>query len=98
MNVNEIRAAARDYTVNLLSEVLKANDAVQFDDASWAIPVDVDGQIVYTEISVKTKAWKETKTAEAFNPTNASVRWEAAKEERAQKAAAKYGFVAAKKA
>ncbi len=89
MNVNEIRTAARDFTVNALTDVLKANNAIQFDDASWAIAVDVDGQIVYTEVSVKTKAWKATKTTDAFSPETAIAKWEAEKEERAQKAAEK---------
>ncbi len=94
MNVNEVRAAVRGYTVGKLEEFFKANNAIQFDDASWAIPVDVDGQTVFAEVSVKTKAWKATKSNPAFNPNDAIAKWEAEKYEREQKAAER----AAKKA
>lgn len=94
MNVNEVRAAVRDYTVGKMEDFLKANNAIQFDDASWAIPVSVDGMTVYAEVSVKTKAWKSTRTTDAFNPETAIAKWEAEKEEKARKAAEK----AAKKA
>lgn len=95
MNVNEVRAAVREYVIGKMDSFLDENDAIQFDDASWAIPVGVDGMTVYAEVSVKTKAWKDTKTAPAFNPETAIAKWEAEKEERAQKAAEK---AAAKKA
>lgn len=89
MNTNEIRAAVRDYTVNQMKDFLETNNAIQFDDASWAIPVSVDGQTVYAEVSVKTKAWKATKSTEAFNPETAIAKWEAEKFEKEQKAAEK---------
>ena len=89
MNVNEVRATVRDYTVGRMEDFLKDNGAIQFDDASWAIPVSVDGMTIYAEVSVKTKAWKDTKTSLAFNPETAIAKWEAEKEEKAQKAAEK---------
>lgn len=94
MNTNEIRAKVKDYTVDCMEEFLIMTNAIQFDDTSWAIPVMVEGQTYYAEISVSTKAWKATKTTEAFNPETAIAKWNAKKEERAQKAAEK----AAKKA
>lgn len=95
MNVNEVRAAVREFVVSTMEDFLKESNAIQFDDGSWAIPVSVDGMTVYAEVSVKTKAWKDTKTSPAFNPETAVAKWEAEKEERERKAAEK---AAAKKA
>lgn len=95
MNVNEIRAAVREYIVSTMEDFLKESNAIQFDEGSWAIPVSVDGKTIYAEVSVKTKAWKDTKTSPAFNPETAVAKWEAEKEERERKAAEK---AAAKKA
>lgn len=89
MNVNEVRAAVREYVVDKMEDFLAANDAIQFEDGAWAIPVSVDGMTVYAEVAVKTKAWKDTKTAPAFNPETAVKKWEMEKEEKAQKAAEK---------
>ena len=86
MNANEIRFSAREKTLNALSQFLKDNNAIQFDDASFAIPQEVDGMTIYTEISVKTKAWKDTKVSSAFNPQDAIAKWEAEKAEAARKA------------
>lgn len=97
MNVNEVRAAVREHVVGKMEDFLAANDAIQFDDASWAIPVSVDGMTVYAEVSVKTKAWKDTKTSPAFKPETAIAKWEAEKEEKAQKAAEKAAEKATKK-
>jgi hypothetical protein len=97
MNVNEVRASVREYVVDRMEDFLKENDAIQFDDASWAIPVGVDGMTVYAEVSVKTKAWKDTKTSPAFNPETAIAKWDAAKFEKEQKAAEKAAEKAAKK-
>ena len=95
MNVNEVRAAAREFVVGKMENFLKENNAIQFDDSAWAIPVLVDDMKVYVEVSVKTKAWKDTKVSPAFNPKTAIARWKAEKEERERKAAEK---AAAKKA
>lgn len=97
MNVNEVRASVREYVVATMEDFLKESNAIQFDDASWAIPVSVDGMTVYAEVSVKTKAWKDTKTTPAFNPETAIAKWEAEKEEKAQKAAEKAAEKATKK-
>lgn len=97
MNVNEVRSAVKEFVVATMEDFLKESNAIQFDDASWAIPVSVDGMTVYAEVSVKTKAWKDTKTSPAFNPETAIAKWEAEKFEKEQKAAEKAAEKAAKK-
>lgn len=89
MNTNEVRAAVREFVVGQMEDFLKENSAIQFEDSAWAIPVNVDGMTVYAEVSVKTKAWKDTKTSPAFNPETAIAKWEAEKYEKEQKAAEK---------
>ena len=89
MNANEIRTAARALTAETLTAVLDANDAVQFADASWAILQNVDGQEVWTEITVKSKAYKPTKVAEAFDPFVAAEAWQEEKRIKAEEKAAK---------
>jgi len=89
MNTNEVRAAVREFVVGQMEDFLNENNAIQFEDSAWAIPVSVDGMTVYAEVSVKTKAWKDTKTAPAFNPETAIKKWEAEKFEKEQKAAEK---------
>ena len=89
MNTNEVRAAVREFVVGQMEDFLNENNAIQFEDSAWAIPVSVDGMTVYAEVSVKTKAWKDTKTAPAFNPETAIKKWEAEKYEKEQKAAEK---------
>ena len=84
MTANEIRTTAREATVALLEDVLTANEAVQFADASYAIRQEVDGVEVWTEITVKTKAYKATKVNPAFDPFEAAEVW---KIERAEKEA-----------
>lgn len=89
MNANEIRTAARNTTVTLLSDVLAANEAVQFADASWAILQNVDGQEVWTEITVKSKAYKPTKISPEFDPFVAAEAWREEKRIKAEEKAAK---------
>lgn len=86
MNSVEMKATARNMTAALLSEIFAANDAVQFADGSWAILQTVDGQEIWTEISVKSKAYKATKISPAFDPYEAAQTWQ---DEKAQKADAK---------
>lgn len=93
MNAAEMKNTARTATVNELTEVLEKNAAVQFADASWAILQTVDGQEIWTEITVKTKAYKATKISPAFDPYVAAEAWQEEKriaaEKREQKAAEK---------
>jgi hypothetical protein len=98
MNATEIKNAARANTVALLSPVLKENEAVQFADASWAILQTIDGQEVWTEITIKTKAYKPTKVTPAFDPYEVAEAWQEEKrikaEEKAEKDAEKAKKVA----
>lgn len=96
MTANEIRTTARDNTAALLTEVFNANDAVQFADASWAILQEIDGQEVWTEITVKSKAYKPTKVADAFDPFVAAEAWKEEKRIKAEEKAAKAAEKAAK--
>lgn len=86
MNAAEIKSAARANTVAYLTDVLNAHDAVQFGEASWAILQEVDGQEVWCEVTVKTKAYKATKVTPVFDPFEVAEVWKA---EKAQKEAEK---------
>lgn len=89
MNATEIKNAARSATINALMDALNANDAVQFADASWAILQNVDDQEVWTEVTIKSKAYKPTKVSPAFDPYEAAEDWKAEKEVRAAEKKAK---------
>ena len=75
-NVNEIRVEARQKTIEILMPALMENDAIKFADGSFAILQDIDGQEVWTEITVKSKAWKDTKRSKAFDPLKIAQEWE----------------------
>ena len=96
MNANEIKSTARQMTIDLLMPTLEENNAIQFGDGSFAIKQEVDGMVVYTEVSVKSKAYKATKTYEAFDPNQAAEDWRAEKALKAENAAAKKAEHAAK--
>lgn len=89
MNATEIKNAARSATINALMDALNANDAVQFADASWAILQNVDDQEVWTEVTIKSKAYKPTKVSPAFDPYEAAEDWKAEKEVKAAEKKAK---------
>ena len=101
MNANEIKVTARNLTAEALMDALNANDAVQFADGSWAILQTVDGQEVWTEVTVKSKAYKPTKISPAFDPYEVAEVWKQEKEikakEKAEKEAEKAKKLAAKK-
>lgn len=86
MNAAEIKNTARYATAALLTDVFEQTDAVQFADASWAILQVIDGQEVWTEVTVKSKAYKPTKVSPAFDPFEVAEAW---KEEKALKEAEK---------
>lgn len=102
MNATEMKNAARANTIALLNPVLTENEAVQFADASWAILQTIDGQEVWTEVTVKTKAYKPTKVTPAFDPYEVAKEWQEEKrikaEEKAEKDAEKAKKVKEKKA
>ena len=89
MNANEIKSTARNLTAQALMEVLNANDAVQFADASWAILQEVDEQEVWTEVTIKSKAYKPTKISPAFDPYIAAEGWKEEKRFKAEEKAEK---------
>ena len=76
MNVNEIRQEASMRVIAELIPVLEQNNAIKFANGSFAIEEIVNGQHVWVEVSVKTKAWKDTKRTKAFNPYEAADAWE----------------------
>ena len=96
MNANEIKATARQMTIAALLPTLQGNEAVKFADASFAILQVVDGQEVWTEVTVKSKAYKPTKVSPAFDPYEVAAEWEAEKKAKAGVKAAKEAEKAAK--
>ena len=76
MNMNEMKATARMATIAELMEVLEKCDAVKFADNSFAILQNVEGQEIWTEVTVKSKAFKDTKVSKAFDPYTAAAEWE----------------------
>lgn len=96
MNANEIKSTARQMTIAAIMPALQENDAVKFADASFAILQTVDGQEVWTEVTVKSKAYKPTKVSPAFDPYEVAAEWEAEKKIKADNKAAKEAEKAAK--
>ena len=96
MNANEIKSTARQMTIAAIMPSLQENDAVKFADGSFAILQTVDGQEVWTEVSVKSKAWNDTKVSKAFDPYEKAAEWEAEKKIKADNKAAKAAEKAAK--
>jgi hypothetical protein len=96
MNMNEMKATARQMTIVAIMPSLMDNDAVKFADGSFAILQTVDGQEIWTEVTVKSKAWKDTKVSKAFDPFEAAQEWEAEKKIKADNKAAKEAEKAAK--
>jgi len=94
--MNEMKATARQMTIAAIMPSLLDNDAVKFADGSFAILQTVDGQEVWTEVTVKSKAWKDTKVSKAFDPYIAAEEWEAEKRIKADNKAAKDAEKAAK--
>ena len=89
MNAAEMKNVARAATLNLFADALAANNAIQFGDASFAILQTVDGQEIWTEVTVKTKAYKATKVNPAFDPKVAAENWKEDKRIKAENAAKK---------
>ena len=84
MNANEIKTTARNMTLSALLEVLQSLDAVQFADNSYAVLQNVGEQEVWTEITVKSKAYKPTKVSPVFDPYIKAAEWEAEQKIKAQ--------------
>ena len=96
MNMNEMKATARQMTIAAIMPSLMENEAVKFADGSFAILQEVDGQEIWTEVSVKSKAWKDTKVSKAFDPFEAAEEWEAERKVKADAKAARDAEKAAK--
>lgn len=96
MNAAEIKSTARQMTIAAIMPALQENDAVKFADASFAILQTVDGQEIWTEVTVKSKAYKPTKVSPAFDPFEAAQEWEAEKKLKADAKAEKEAEKAAK--
>lgn len=96
MNANEIKSTARQMTIAAIMPALQENEAVKFADASFAILQTVDGQEVWTEVTVKSKAYKPTKVSPAFDPYEVAAAWEEEKKIKADNKAAKDAEKAAK--
>lgn len=96
MNTAEIRATARQMTIAAIMPSLMENEAVKFADGSFAILQKVEDTEVWTEVTIKTKNWKPTKNAEAFDPYEVAKEWEAEKKIKADNKAAKEAEHAAK--
>lgn len=62
---------------------------IQVGDYSFAIPVEVEGELRYAVATFTAKNNKATKTADAFDPEQARADWLAEKELKAQVAAEK---------
>ena len=87
MNANEMKSTARQMTIAAIMPSLMENDAVKFADGSFAILQTVDGQEIWTEVSVKSKA---------FDPFEKAQEWEAERKIKAENKAAKEAEKAAK--
>lgn len=96
MNMNEMKATARQMTIAAIMPSLMENEAVKFADGSFAILQEVDGQEIWTEVSVKSKAWKDSKVSKAFDPYEAAEAWEAERKVKADNKAARDAEKAAK--
>ena len=96
MNMNEMKATARQMTIAAIMPSLMENEAVKFADGSFAILQIVDVQEIWTEVSVKSKAWKDTKVSKAFDPYEAAQEWEAELKVKADAKAARDAEKAAK--
>jgi len=86
MTMMEKKLEARRRTLEALTAALESLDAVQFGDAEFAVLQEVDGQEIWTSITVQSKSYTATKVSPAFDPFEVAEIW---KEEKATKAKAK---------
>ena len=96
MNQMQKKLAARAATLAALQDILTQLDAVQFGDASFAVLQEIEGQEVWTEITVKAKSFTPTKCNPAFDPFEVAQEWQEDKAQKEQEAAAKAKEKAAK--
>ena len=82
MNQNTMKTIARDTTAEMLDSFFTAHNAIQFADASWAISQNIEGQQIWTEITIKSKAFMPTRAHDEFNPYDAAEKWLAEKKKK----------------
>ena len=97
MNSVEMKATARQNTIAAIMPSLMEHNAIKFGDGQFAILQTVEDQDIWTEVSVKTKAFKDTKVSKAFDPRAAALAWEAERNIKAQNKAEKEAERAARK-
>ena len=79
MNQNQMKIAARETTAEMLNDFFTSHNAIQFADGSWAIAQNIEGQKIWTEITIKSKAFMPTRAHDEFNPYDAAEKWQAEK-------------------
>lgn len=89
MTTTERKNVARATTLNLFTPIFDEYEAVQFADNSFAILQNVEGEEIWTEVTVKAKANKATKISPAFDPYEAAAAWQEDKRIKAEKKAEK---------
>lgn len=71
---------------NAVGAIVLPENAIQVGDYTYAIPVTVDGELRYAEITVTAKNNKDTKTTVAYDPEDKRAEWLADKDEKAKEA------------
>ena len=88
MNAPQLNAHVKTQAVAYLRENLNACEAVQTDDFSFDIPVEVDGAINYVRVDFTARNMKGTTKTAPFDLTARIAAWEAEKAEKAARAEA----------
>lgn len=88
MNAPQLNAHVKAQAVECLRENLNACEAVQTDDFSFDIPVEVDGAINYVRVDFTARNMKGTTKTAPFDLASRVAAWEADKAEKAAKAEA----------
>jgi len=89
MSPNEMKTEARRAVASGLTNTLSEMDAIQYGDYAWAVRTEIDGQEIWVSIDLTSKAYKATKSYDAFNPEDARAAWLEEKRIKAEEAAAK---------
>lgn len=88
MNAPQLNAHVKTQAVAYLRENLNACEAVQTDDFSFDIPVEVDGAINYVRVDFTARNMKGTAKTAPFTLAARLAAWEADKAEKAERAEA----------
>lgn len=102
LTMAQVKENAKNEVKERLNGFLTENEAVQFDDNSFAVLTEIEGQEVWVEISLTAKQYTKTKVADPFDPYEKAQEWQdevALKaKEKETKAKAKADKIAASKA